>query len=204
MPKIVKCSVKKIIGVNHQNKDIMDKHYWKNAYKDSWEVAASKEKAIKNIIEKETGYEVVEIGLGAGKTEFIEGSANDNKLTKGDADLYVKEKECYIEVTGPNIKMGIKKPLWVRPDKLRNAYDKLKKGEGKLHVVVHVLTQPDNETVIRVIVLDSLFYDHLINNKSFNQVHPSINGREETYYEIPPEHETIISLEEFVQRLKDL
>jgi len=182
----------------------MDKHYWKNAYKDFWEVAASKENKIKEIIEKETGYEVFEIGLGAGSTEFITGNAQDNKLTKGDADLYVKEKECFIEVTGPNIKMDFEKPLWVRPDKLRNAYNKLQNNEGKLHVIVHVLVQRNNETVIRVIILDKLFFDHLITKKSFPKINPFIRGREETYYELPPEHATIISLKDFIERLKGL
>jgi hypothetical protein len=182
----------------------MDKHYWKNAYKDFWEIAASKEKKIKSIIEKETGYEVIEVGLGAGSAEFVKGDAKDNKLTKGDADLYVKEKECYIEVTGPNIKMDFEKPLWVRPDKLKNAYNKLNNGEGKLHVIVHVLVQRDNETVIRVIVLDKLFFDHLITKISFKKVYPYIRGREETYYELPPAHETIISLTDFIQRLKEI
>lgn len=182
----------------------MDKHYWKNAYEDFWEIAASKEKKIKKIIESETGYEVVEIGLGAGSTEFISGNANDNKLTKGDADLYVTEKECYVEVTGPNIKMDFEKPLWVRPDKLKNAYSKLEKGEGKLHVIAHVLIQRNDETVIRVIVLDKLFFEHLITKKSFKKVHPFIRGREETYYELPPEHETIISLKDFTQKLKEI
>lgn len=182
----------------------MDKHYWKDAYKDFWEIAASKEKKIKNIIEDETGYEVLEIGLGAGSSDFIEGDAKDNKLTKGDADLYVTDKECYIEVTGPNIKMDFDKPLWVRPDKLKNAYNKLKNNEGKLHVIVHVLVQKNNETVIRVIVLDNVFFDHLINKKSFKKVTPYIRGRSETYIELPPEHETIISLEDFIKRLKDI
>lgn len=182
----------------------MDKHYWKNAYKDFWELAASKEKRIKNIIESETGYKVVEIGLGAGSTEFIPGNAKENELTKGDADLYVSEKQCYIEVTGPNIKMDFEKPLWVRPDKLENAYKKLQKGEGKLHVIVHVLIQRNNETIIRVIILDKLFFEHLITHKSFKKVHPPIRGREETYYELPPEHETIISLRDFIIKLKEL
>jgi hypothetical protein len=114
----------------------MDKHYWKNAYKDFWEVAASKENKIKNIIENETGFKVLEIGLGAGSTEFVSGNASDNKLTKGDADLYVNEKECFVEVTGPNIKMDFNRPLWVRPDKLRNAYNKIQKGAPCVRIPV--------------------------------------------------------------------
>lgn len=182
----------------------MNKHYWKNAYKKFWNVAASKENKIKNIIEESTGYEVVGVGLGAGNTKFVAGSASDNNLIKGDADLYVKEKECYIEVTGPNIKMDFNRPLWIRPDKLRNSYNKINNGVGRLHVVVHVLVQKNNETAIRVIVLDQLFFDHLITRKSFRMVNPVIRGRKETYYELPPEHETIISLTDFIQKLQEL
>ncbi len=182
----------------------MDKHYWKNAYKDFWEIAASKENKIKNIIENETGFEVLEIGLGAGSSQYVTGNAIDNKLTKGDADLYVPEKDCYVEVTGPNIKMDFDRPLWVRPDKLKNAYSKLKNNLGKLHVIIHILVQLNEETAIRVIVLDETFFEHLLDRKSFSKVHPFIRGREETYYELPPEHETIISLTDFISRLKNL
>lgn len=182
----------------------MDKYYRKDAYKDFWEIAASKEEKIKNIIQNETGYEVLEIGLGASHSGFIEDDAKDNKRPKGDADLYVKEKECYIQVIGSNIKMDFDKPIWTRPDNLMNAYGKLRKGEGKLHVIVHILVQRDNERVIRVIVLDNLFFDHLINKGSFNKVTPFVRGGGETYIELPPEHETIISLEDFIGRLKNL
>jgi len=164
----------------------MDKHYWKNAYKDFWDAAAAKEISIKNIIESDTGCEVMIVGMGAGGSAFVKGSAEDNKLAKGDADLFVTHKECFIEVTGPNVRMDFDKPLWVRPDKLRNSYQKLMKGEGRLYVIVHVLSQPDNETAIRVVLLDQLFFDHLIHKKSFAKIHPVIRGRVETYYEIPP------------------
>jgi len=66
------------------------------------------------------------------------------------------------------------------------------------------LIQRNDETVIRVIVLDNTFFNHLIAKKSFTKVTPFIRGREETYYELPPEHETIISLEEFISKLKEI
>ncbi len=89
----------------------MDKHYWKDAYKDYWEKASKKEEYIKKIIEDETGFTVHEVGLGAGSIEFISGSAKDNNLKKGDADLYVDEPEAFIEVTGPNIPLSFHQPL---------------------------------------------------------------------------------------------
>ena len=180
----------------------MDKHYWKNAYRAYWDMAASKELAIKGFIERETGLAVEEVGLGAGSADYIVGSAGDNRLTRGDADLYVPTKDCYIEVTGPNVKMAFDRPLWVRPDKLRNTYRKRRDGVGKLHVIAHVLTQPNDEQVVRIIVLDDLFFDALIGGQAFPKVTPLIRGRRETYFELPPRHETICTLGAFVARLR--
>lgn len=174
-----------------------DKNYWKDAYKDSWDAASSKEKSIKNLIENQTGLNVIEVGLGAGTTDYIGGSAKDNNLTKGDADLYVPDKDCYIEVTGPNIPLAFNLPLWIRPDKLKNTFDKLQEGKGKIHVVFHVLTEKGtNQLKIRVINLDSKFFDYYKAGK-FPIVTPFIRGRQERYVELPPEHEVILNLEEF-------
>lgn len=182
----------------------MDKNYWKDAYKESWDAASTKEKSIKALIEAETGLKVVEVGLGAGTTDYISGSAKDHNLTKGDADLYIPEKDCYIEVTGPNIPMNFNLPLWVRPDKLKNTFDKLKAGKGQIHVVFHVLTEKGtNEIKIRVINLDKKFFD-FYNNNTFKVVNPTIRGRRETYIELPPEHEVILNLEEFFELLNTM
>ncbi len=181
-----------------------NKNYWKDAYKESWEAASTKEKAIKSLIEAQTGLSVIEVGLGAGTTDYIPGSAKDHNLTKGDADLYIPEKDCYIEVTGPNIPMAFSKPLWVRPDKLQNTFQKIKEGRGKLHVVFHVLTEVGNKEVkIRIIKLDKTFFGYL-NNNAFVMAYPTIRGREEKYVELPPEHEVILNLEEFFELLKTI
>jgi len=181
---------------------MMNKYYWKNAYQDYWNLASTKEKKIKFLVERETGLKLIENGLGAGSNDLVNGDAKDNGLNKGDADFYIEEKDCYIEVTGPNIKMDFDRPLWIRPDKLRNAYRKIQNHEGKLHVVVHVLEQLNSQTVLRVVVLNHVFFDHIIEKKSFKKVNPIIRGNKETYYEIPPIHETIISFEEFLKRLR--
>jgi len=181
----------------------MDKHYWKNAYKEFWNTASNKETYVKKLIESHTGYNCIEVGFGAGSTEFLNGNARDNNHSKGDADLYIVDKDCFVEVTGPNIRMDKEKPLWIRPDKLRNAYRKLQSGRGRLHVIVHVLsTNGDNKPFIRVVVLDNLFFSHIIDKKSFRKINPVIRGLKETYYELPPKHETIISLEQFIERLQ--
>lgn len=181
-----------------------NKNYWKDAYKDAWETASSKEKSIKKLIEDNTGYEVIEVGLGAGTTDYLSGSASDHGLTKGDADLYVPEKDCYIEVTGPNIPMAFEKPLWIRPDKIQNTFDKLKAGKGKLHVVLHVLTEKGtNEIKVRVILLDKIFFQ-FARDKEFPLVYPVIRERQEKYLELPPEHKVILTLDEFFTLLMEV
>ena len=181
-----------------------DKNYWKDAYRESWDASSTKEKSIKKLIEDNTGLQVIEIGLGAGTTEYISGSASDNKLTKGDADLYIPEKDCYIEVTGPNIPLAFNQPLWLRPDKVQNTKNKIGEGKGKIHVVFHVLTEKGtNNLIIRVILLNDLFFQCQANNE-FPIVNPIIRGRLEKYLELPPEHALILSPEEFFIKLKSI
>ena len=79
----------------------MDKNYWKEAYKEFWEVSSRKEVFVKELIKKETGFTVLEVGLGAGTKDFLSGSAADHGLVKGDADLYVVGADAYVEITGP-------------------------------------------------------------------------------------------------------
>lgn len=67
----------------------MDKNYWKEAYKEYWEISSKKEIFVKELIESKTGFKTLEVGLGAGSEDFLSGSASDYGLTKGDADLYV-------------------------------------------------------------------------------------------------------------------
>lgn len=182
----------------------MDKHYWKEAYKDSWSAASKKEEAIKLLIEKETGYSVKIVGLGAGTDGYITGNASDNNMNKGDADLYISEIETYIEVTGPNIPMALELPLWFRPDKFANTAQKLSKGVGRKHFVIHVLDEKaTGKKIIRVIDLNQTFFKRL-NEKAFKTVYPRIRGRQETYIEILYNDGSIISFDEFIELLKAL
>lgn len=114
----------------------MDKNYWKEAYKEYWEISSKKEIFVKELIESKTGFKTLEVGLGAGSEDFLSGSASDYGLTKGDADLYVIVPDTYVEVTGPNISVKPEDTLWIRPDKVKNSFNKQKAGKGKLHVIV--------------------------------------------------------------------
>ena len=53
----------------------MDKNYWKEAYKEYWEISSKKEIFVKELIESKTGFKTLEVGLGAGSEDFLSGSA---------------------------------------------------------------------------------------------------------------------------------
>lgn len=174
----------------------MDANFWKDRYKDHWDKAAQKEKMVIDKIERETGKKVELYGLGAGSTEFLSGSASDHNFTKGDADLYIKDVDFFIEVTGPNIKVPPSAALWVRPDKIENALRKIRQGIGKGHFIVHVIERSDcDQTLIRVIpIIPELQFLSTIN--------PRIRGTVETYKEIPSTYQNIMSFEEFISLIQ--
>ena len=47
----------------------MDKNYWKEAYKEYWEISSKKEIFVKELIESKTGFKTLEVGLGAGSED---------------------------------------------------------------------------------------------------------------------------------------
>lgn len=175
----------------------MDKDFWKDRYKDSWDKAAQKEKMIIEKIEYETGKKVNLYGLGAGSTEFLSGSASDHNSTKGDADLYIQDSDFFIEVTGPNIKVNSSDALWVRPDKIHNALTKMEHGIGKGHFIIHIIERKDNSQImIRVIPISP----ELMN---FPTINPRIRGTVETYKEIPATYGKIMPFDDFLALIRD-
>ena len=40
----------------------MDKNYWKEAYKEYWEISSKKEIFVKELIESKTGFKTLEVG----------------------------------------------------------------------------------------------------------------------------------------------
>ncbi len=178
-------------------------NFWKDAYKDSWEQSATKENLIKEIIEAETGLRVDIVGLGAGTTDYISGSAQDNNHEKGDADLYIESKDIHIEVTGPNVPMMIFDDLWFRPDKLNNTYKKVVTGEGKLHLIVHVQDDKQNgKKIIRGINLNKQFFMDVKANP-YPIITPKIRGNVEKYIEVNPKDKHIIKLEQIIELIKN-
>lgn len=179
-----------------------DKHFWKDAYKELWGKADEKEREVKIIIENLIEVELTFYGLGAGSTEFVEGSAKDNNQLKGDADLYIKEYDTFIEVTGPMIPVDEKAALWIRPDKARNAINKIKSGIGKHHFVIHVAKLRNGTTIYRAIQLGQNIEDSY-KEGSIKFITPTIRGNKERYLEIPYNHASVFSLEKFKKIIEE-
>lgn len=182
-----------ITGENQESK--MDKNYWKNAYKELWGKADEKEREVKKVIEKLLNVELTFYGLGAGSTEFVQGNAKDNNQAKGDADLYIQEFDTFIEVTGPMIKVNEKDTIWIRPDKARNAINKIKAKIGKHHFVIHVAKLHEGITLYRAVQLGQNIED-AYKKGSIKYITPTIRGIKEKYLEIPHDHEYVYNLDE--------
>ncbi|HVW94847.1 MAG TPA: hypothetical protein VHA56_02600 [Mucilaginibacter sp.] len=94
--------------------------------------------------------------------------------------------------------------LWFRPDKFANTGQKLNKGIGEKHFVIHVLDEKGTgKKIIRAIDLDQAFFKRL-NENAFSTVYPTIRGRREIYIEIPHNDSSVISIGEFIELLQNL
>lgn len=174
---------------------LYDENYWKDRYKDWWDVAADKEEKIKTIIEKECNCECEYAGLGAGSTKYLPGSAKSRGYKKGGSDLYVKDTNIYVEVTGPNVPVGRHEPLWIRPDKIENAIENREND----YWVVHILPQ---DFFVRVIHIDGGFKKDY-QNDVFELVHPVIRGTREEYVAIPAESKHVTIMEALLESIKE-
>ena len=131
---------------------------------------ADKEEKIKRIIEGECKCRVEYVGLGAGSTAYLSGSAKSRGFKKGGSDLHVMDTNIFIEVTGPNMEsVGEEADLWIRPDKIEYA---IAHPEND-HWVVHVLKK--NFYIRTVHITDGFKEDykkgHFKNNPSNNPRH---------------------------------
>jgi hypothetical protein len=174
-----------------------DPDYWKNQYKgNSWEIASRRAAEIISLIKRTTKKNVVPVGLGEGSTEFLPGNAKNYGHEKGEADLHVSDTNIYIEITGPQTKsVTADAALWIRPDKIENAHSHYPKHETW---VVHYLERDGTKRVIR---LNKNFF-RLVDNAEFQTVTPNIRGAQETYIEIPADHECVQPWEVLIERIK--
>ena len=179
----------------------MYKNYWKEHYAGSWKKASEKEEFIKKEIADATGLKVINYGLGSGSAAFIEGNAAENKMKKGDADLYIEEIKSFVEITGPNIPVLNDAELWFRPDKIQNAYDKYMADNSVQSYFVHLQNDKGTQSQqIRVLVAGNTFFSKWKKGE-YKTIKPSFNGRTETYYSINPKDDSLISFNEFINLL---
>ncbi len=158
----------------------MGDHYWKDIYQEKWELSSQREEFMIRWIKENTGRQAEAVGLGAGTSDFIDGSAKQNGHEKGDADLHIVDTDIYVEVTGPLTKtVSVQSPLWFRPDKLENAIRNRKNGHDTFFA-----HHCPSKNCWRIIHID----DSLIRryqSGAFRIVYPMIRGHRETYVEIP-------------------
>lgn len=151
--------------------------YWKEPYQSLWQKTGEREKAVAQTIESLTGKTVQITGFGAGSDKFLSGTAASHGHEKGEADLIVKGTTIRLEVTGPNITVAHTSPLWIRPDKIKNAQAHIKETDTW---IVHCIER----STIRSIHLDAAFLQNYERGK-YETVHPRIRGLVETYVAIP-------------------
>ena len=167
----------------------MDKNYWKNAYSNTWKESSERELYLARWIKENTGFDVETVGLGAGTSDYISGSARENGYEKGSADLHVTGTNIYIEVTGPlSTKVPVDTPLWFRPDKILSAIKKMQRGQ----VIIFAHHCP-SEDLWRIINIDENLAQRFRNYK-LPVVNPIIRGRKERYIEISCDDECIQNL----------
>lgn len=172
-----------------------DEDYWKKAYKDTWSESSKREKRLMTYLEKLTGVNCAESGLGIGTSEYISGSAARNGYQKGDADFLIEGTNIYIEVTGPLVKsVQPSAPLWFRPDKLNNA---IKNSNHDVFLAHHCMSVD----LWRVIHVDQEF-KHRFRSYEFKVVTPVIRGRKERYVEIETTDRCVKELNYLVAYIK--
>lgn len=172
-----------------------DVDYWKRRYKESWAQSSERETEIAARLSQATGKTITPVGLGAGSTEFLTGSASQRGYTKGDADLNIAGTNIYLEITGPLVSsVAEDEPLWIRPDKVQNARSNVAHETW----VVHHL--PKNG-LIRVIPLDGEFCKAL-DAGEFPIVTPRIRGVQERYHSIDASHGCVKLYDVLVERVK--
>lgn len=175
----------------------MNENYWKDAYQNTWDVSSQREKRLKMYLEKMTGMQCIESGLGAGSSQYISGSAERNGYQKGDADFWIEGTNIFIEVTGPLVK-SVKPtdPLWFRPDKLNNA---IRNSDHDVFLVHHCMSVD----LWRVIHVDQEFRQRF-RNYQFRVVTRCIRDRQERYVEIETDDRCVHGLNYLVVYLKKI
>lgn len=180
-----------------------DSDYWKNEYKEFWNLSSARENALKEIIENETNLKVESYGFGVGSTKFFHGSALENGFEKGQPDLILPELDICIEVTGPltkNVKPGA--DLWFRPDKISFAmlhrYDCNEFFASNFESTDQWYILHFNDEMM------TRYEKDCKNHAIFRKVTTKIRGRTENFVAIKSNDQSIGSLDVFLYYLKQV
>ena len=175
-----------------------DSNYWKDRYQHTWSQSSSREKNIIECILNESGKKVKPIGLGVLSSKYLPGSAAQRGYEKGGPDLVIEGTDIYLEVTGPLVdSVDVSADLWLRPDKIKNAYSKYPKIETW---VIHHLPK-DNR--LRVIQLNREFFQRF-KKGYYKVIKPTIRGTIETYVSIPALDPCVKPWKVLIERLMNL
>ncbi len=174
----------------------MDKDFWKNGrYKNKWKDSTERENALRDYLMYRTKRNISLVGLGAGTTDYISGSARENGHEKGDPDLRVDGTNIYIEVTGPlTDKVGVTKPLWFRPDKINNA---VRHPEHDVFLAHHCMAA----NLWRVVHVDEEF-KRRFRAYEFPVTTPVIDGCRERYIEVSAKDGCLRDLEYLINYIR--
>jgi hypothetical protein len=176
-----------------------DENYWKRLYgSEAWEKSNRREREIMRRIKDESGKVAAPVGLGAGSTELLSGTAESWGLERGGADLHVVETDVYLEVTGPQVtSVRFEDTLWVRPDKIRNAMRHRYEHETW---VIHWL---ERDGTLRVIHMDDQFFAD-VQDETFPEITMRRRGATERYVEIPAKQDCVRPWSALIDRLRSL
>lgn len=175
----------------------MSENYWKDRYKETWDSASKRESATQEYIQRETGLQLENSGLGTGSSEYLSGSAASHGYSKGGADFRILGTNIEVEVTGDLTgKVDASQDIWIRPDKIQDAIN----NPAIEKWVVHHLAK---DQTVRAISLNEDFLDRY-SKGGFKIVRPKIRGTVETYVALPASDKAVQPMSGFVDRLRNI
>lgn len=170
---------------------------WKAKYASAWQASAEREGRLSRALAAALGVELRPCGIGAGRTDRVEGYARDHGSRRGGADYQTPCGRLLVEVTGPNRPVRLDAPLWVRPDKLDAAEAAL--AAGQVTVILHETPRAEASPVVRMLLLDAAALER---RSEWPVVHPSFRGSRETFAEISASDPTVLAWDAEVRRLQ--
>jgi len=170
----------------------------KEAFKGTWELSAQKEAFVKDSIERCAGVKVLDVGFGAGSTEYIKGSSGSHGFDKAAPDLKVEGTNLVIEVSGPLRSMSQKADLLVNTSKVEYA---LEHPELE-YWFAHSNGVTRNREGVRMIRIGKQFRQGMDRGEICYTQFES-RGMQQMFWSIPADHYTVCRFDTFLMYLQD-